>query len=60
MRVPVIGAGAIGSNPAAEMFAFGWDAAIPAGDERAYTPEKNGPVTDPIFFPGEKYHIKER
>ena len=58
MRVLIIGAGVIGSNLAADLFASGRDITIQARGEWADTLEKNGLVIDPIFSPGKKkYHI---
>lgn len=53
-RILVIGAGVIGSNLAAGLFASGKDVTILARGEWADTLEKDGLVIDPIFSLGKK------
>ncbi len=54
MRILVFGAGVIGSNLAADLFAAGRDVTILARGEWADTLEKNGLIIDPIFSPRKK------
>ncbi|MDO4845146.1 MAG: 2-dehydropantoate 2-reductase N-terminal domain-containing protein [Oscillospiraceae bacterium] len=58
MRILVYGAGVIGANLAADLFASGKDVTLLARGEWADTIEKNGLIIDPVFFPGrKKYRI---
>ena len=54
MRILVFGAGVIGSNLAADLFAAGRDVTILARGEWADTLEKNALIIDPIFSPRKK------
>lgn len=54
MRILVFGAGVIGSNLAADLFAVGRDVTILARGEWADTLEKTGLIIDPIFSPRKK------
>ena len=54
MRILVFGAGVIGSNLAADLFAAGRDVTILARGEWADTLDKNALIIDPIFSPRKK------
>jgi len=54
MKILIYGAGVIGSNLAADLFASGRDVTVLARGGWADTMEKNGLVIDPIFSPRKK------
>ena len=54
MRILIIGAGVIGANLAADLYASGKDVTLLARGEWADTLEKNGLIIDPVFSPRKK------